>query len=183
MSLEYHSILDEIASVLNDSDFSKIDLFESNLINSKKIVVFGAGRVGFMMKSFSMRLNHLGKESYFLGDVNVPKIGSEDLVLIGSGSGNTSSVVNIVQVALKHNIDIISITANPKSFVAENSRLSILLNCPNKDTMDKDNLSKQPMTTLFEQSLFVLLDSVVLNLMRRMGQTNELMLERHNILE
>ena len=99
MSLKYNSILDEIASVLNDSNFSDIDLFESDLINSKRIVVFGAGRVGFVMKSFSMRLNHLGKESYFLGDVNVPKIGSEDIVLIGSGSGNTSSVVNITLIS------------------------------------------------------------------------------------
>lgn len=170
-------------SVLNDSDFSEIDLFESSLINSKRVVVFGAGRVGFVMKSFSMRLNHMGKESYFLGDVNVPKIGSDDLVLIGSGSGNTSSVVNVVQLALKHNIDIIGITANPRSFVAKNSKCSILLNCPNKESISENNFSKQPMTTLFEQSLYILLDSLVLNLMRKMNQTNELMLDRHNILE
>jgi len=183
MNIEYKLVLTEIELALQKSDFTQINLFISTIINAKKIIVFGAGRVGFVMKGFGMRLNHLGIESYFLGDVNVPKIGSDDLLLIGSGSGNTSSIVNIVEIAIKNNIKVLCVTANSDSFVAKKSSAYILLNCPNKESYKVEKVSKQPMTTLFEQSLYVFFDSLVLSLMNVMDETNESMYERHNILE
>jgi hypothetical protein len=39
------------------------------------------------------------------------------------------------------------------------------------------------MTTLFEQSLSILLDSFVLEIMKRTGETGESMTKRHNVIE
>jgi D-arabinose 5-phosphate isomerase GutQ len=39
------------------------------------------------------------------------------------------------------------------------------------------------MTTLFEQSLSILLDSFVLEIMKRTGETGQSMTKRHNVIE
>jgi D-arabinose 5-phosphate isomerase GutQ len=73
-------ILGEIEKVLNSSSFDQYKDFMESILNANKIVVFGAGRVGIAMRGFSMRLNHLGLKSFFLGDVNVPNTGVGDLL-------------------------------------------------------------------------------------------------------
>ena len=180
---EYKLILDEIEKVLKASNYSQSDEFIKSILNANKIVVFGAGRVGFAMKGFSMRLNHLGLESFFLGDVNVPNTGDGDLLIVGSGSGNTISVTDMVLLAKKNKLKVVSITANVNSIIAKESDQIIVLNCQTKEDEHMQRASKQPMTTLFEQSLSIVLDSFVLKLMTTKKETHFSMLERHNNLE
>jgi 6-phospho-3-hexuloisomerase len=112
MSLKYINVLNEINKTLESSDFNDLDNFINKILSAKKIVLFGAGRVGLIMKTFAMRLNHLGLDSYFLGEINLPVTGLGDLMIIGSGSGNTKSVVMIAQIAQSKNLDVISVTSN-----------------------------------------------------------------------
>ena len=176
-------VLKEANFVLQSSNYGDIVKFCDLILSAQKIVLFGAGRVGFVMRSFSMRLSHLGMTSYFLNDSNTPKTCSEDLLIVGSGSGNTTSVSNIVLLAKQNNTNVICITSNPNSIIAKNSSSMILLNCPNKESTDLHRLSLQPMTTIFEQSLFLTLDALVMVLMDRLKETHISMLERHNNLE
>jgi 6-phospho-3-hexuloisomerase len=44
-------------------------------------------------------------------------------------------------------------------------------------------MSMQPLGTLFEQSLFILCDSLILGLMQRAGIVTDQMLQRHANLE
>ena len=99
MKLNYEVVLNEIDHALETSDFVDVPNFIEKISQASKIVVFGAGRVGLMMKSFAMRLNHLGLNSSFIGEINLPATGKGDLLVIGSGSGNTPSVVSIAQIA------------------------------------------------------------------------------------
>jgi D-arabinose 5-phosphate isomerase GutQ len=39
------------------------------------------------------------------------------------------------------------------------------------------------MTTIFEQSILIFLDALVLKLMETLGEDNESMLKRHNVIE
>jgi 6-phospho-3-hexuloisomerase len=183
MNTQLQLILKEIQFTLESSDFTQSEDVLKAILNAKKIVVFGAGRVGFAMKSFGMRLNHLGLTSFFLGDVNVPATGVGDLMIVGSGSGNTISVADIVSIAQQNGLAIICVTANPNSVIAKSSASMIVINSPTKENRDKTGLSIQPMTTLFEQSLLIVLDSLVLQLMEKMNETNESMARRHNRLE
>ena len=176
-------ILNEINSVLEASDYSQVEKFCDSILSASRIILFGAGRVGFVMKSFSMRLNHLGLNSYFLNDSNIPKTGPSDLLIVGSGSGNTPSVSNIVLLAKQNKLTVICITSNPESIIAKNSSAMVVLNCPTKESTDLQRLSAQPMTTIFEQSLFLTLDGLTLVLMNRINETHYTMLERHNNLE
>ena len=183
MEKEFRLILEEIENCLENSDFHQLKNFIEIILSAENIIIFGAGRVGFVMKSFSMRLNHLGLNSYFLGDTNVPASGRKDLLIVGSGSGTTKSVSEMVSLAKKNNLQVICVTANPNSTIAKNSSATIFLKAPNKFDLMIPRFSKQPMTTLFEQSLFITLDSIVLKLMEELNQNHDLMSERHNVLE
>jgi 6-phospho-3-hexuloisomerase len=145
--------------------------------------VFGAGRVGLMMKTFAMRLNHLGLNSYFLGEMNLPATGKGDLLVIGSGSGNTQSVVTIAEIARSKGLDVICVSSNTDSKIVNLSSSVIHLNCQTKESVNEPKLSIQPMTTIFEQSLLIFLDALVLKLMETLGEDNESMSKRHNVIE
>ena len=181
--LNYEKILDEIKTTLNSSNFDDIENFVIKIINADKILVFGAGRVGLMMKTFAMRLSHLNLKSFFVGDVNLPKTGPGDLIIIGSGSGKTRSVVAIAEIAKLNGLDVISITSDINSLIANLSSSLIQINCDTKEIDMNKRFSFQPMTTLFEQSLLIFLDSLVLILMKSLSENHESMLERHNVIE
>ena len=54
----------------------------------------GAGRSGFQVKGFAMRLMHMGISSYVVGETCTPNIKEGGLLVICSGSGETKSLVN-----------------------------------------------------------------------------------------
>lgn len=183
VNLRYDKVLEEISGVLQSSNFEDLEEFSKSIVRAEKIVLFGAGRVGLAMRAFAMRLMHLGINSYYLGDINVPKIGGKDLLIIGSGSGNTPSVATISEIANRDRVKIILITTNPESRVGKLSDHSIVLSAQTKESDSKNRSSIQPMTTLFEQSLGIFLDSLVLSLMDELNESHETMVERHNKLE
>jgi 6-phospho-3-hexuloisomerase len=135
------------------------------------------------MKTFAMRLNHLGLNSYFLGEMNLPATGKGDLLVIGSGSGNTQSVVTIAEIARSKGLDVICVSSNTDSKIVNLSSSVIHLNCQTKESVNEPKLSIQPMTTIFEQSLLIFLDALVLKLMETLGEDNESMSKRHNVIE
>ena len=183
MSFNHKIVLNEVDKTLETSNFDDLDVFIHKILNANKIVLFGAGRVGLMVKTFAMRLNHLGLESYFLGETNLTATGLGDLLIIGSGSGNTKSVVTIAQIAQSKGLEVISVTTNTNSVIASLSSSLIHINCQNKESNSSPMRSVQPMTTLFEQSLLIFFDSLVLELMTRLKENNESMSRRHNVIE
>jgi 6-phospho-3-hexuloisomerase len=183
MRLNHRIVLNEVDKTLETSNFDDLEIFIHKILNANRIVLFGAGRVGLMVKTFAMRLNHLGLESYFLGEINLPATGLGDLLIIGSGSGNTKSVVTIAQIAQSKGLEVVSVTANTNSVIASLSSSLIHINCQNKESNPTPMSSVQPMTTLFEQSLLIFLDSLVLELMIRLKEDNESMSRRHNVIE
>jgi 6-phospho-3-hexuloisomerase len=183
MDIRFKEILNEIESALSKSDFKNCDVFIDSIISARTIITYGAGRVGLAMQSFSKRLVHLGFNSYFLEDSSVPATNSKDLLILGTGSGGTPSVRVIAEVAIKNKLKIHTITATPSSIVASMSSQIIFLNTLSKDVFENQNASIQPMTTLFEQTLGIFLDSIVLELMNTLGENNLTMKERHNVLE
>ena len=64
------------------------------ILAAETIFVAGAGRSGLAMKSFAMRLMHMGFDTYVVGETVTPSITDKAVLLIGSGSGSTSSLVS-----------------------------------------------------------------------------------------
>ncbi|MCF7871718.1 SIS domain-containing protein [Candidatus Woesearchaeota archaeon] len=176
-------IINEISHVFSHSDFSNISEFIDKILKSKKIVCIGAGRVGYATRGFAMRLKHLGLDSYMLGDSNVPNISENDLLLVSSGSGETQTIFDVVEIAKKNRAVVCLITGNEESRMAKLADVVLLLKAPSKIKDVEGLISVQPMTSLNEQCLGLFFDAVVLLLMEKLNESHETMWERHSNLE
>jgi 6-phospho-3-hexuloisomerase len=183
MKQKINLILHEISMVL--SHVNEIDSNEliNKILESNKIVVCGAGRVGMAIRGFGMRLGHFGLNAFTIGDSTVPSIGKGDLLIVASGSGETQTIYDLVSIASNNKATIAAITGNPNSRIAKLSNIKVIINAPSKTKSVEGIASMQPMTTLNEQSLGIFFDALVLKMMDRMNETHETMWARHSNLE
>lgn len=177
------SILHEISTVLHGVDSEEVDQFIRRILGAEKIVVVGAGRVGYAAKGFAMRLGHMGFSAYMLGDTTVPAIGRGDLLIAASGSGETQTIYDIVEIAHNNDARVALVTGNKDSRMGRLSDTVVVVPAPSKTKTVNGVTSIQPMTTLNEQCLGIFFDTVVLELMQRLGETHDTMWARHSNLE
>lgn len=179
-------ILQEIQKVLELVDDEHVDLALKEIITAKKIVLCGAGRMGMVAKAFATRLGHLGLSTYTIGDSTVPKIGKKDLLIVCSGSGETQTIFDIALSAKQHRARILLFSSyidHNKSRIAKIADKVVVINAPSKIKQLQGFTSVQPMTTLYEQSLFIFFDALVLLLMEKLHKTEKDLWDRHSILE
>jgi 6-phospho-3-hexuloisomerase len=176
-------ILDEVSYVLNKVNDEQANLLVDEILKANKIVVCGAGRVGMAIRGFGMRLGHLGLRAYTLGDSTVPCISKNDLLIVASGSGETQTIYEIVNIASKNGSRVVSITGNPESRIGKLSNCIVTIPAPSKTKPVKGFVSMQPMTTLNEQCLSIFFDALCLKLMDVMNETHDTMWARHSNLE
>lgn len=82
-------IVKELNSSVNQIADEEAEALVNGILQSKKVFVAGAGRSGFMAKSFAMRMMHMGIDAYVVGETVTPNYEKEDILIIGSGSGET----------------------------------------------------------------------------------------------
>ncbi len=137
------------------------------------------------MRAFGMRLMHLGKTVYVVGETTTPSIAAANLLILASGSGRTVSLLAIAEQALRHNARILLFTTDATSPMAELADHQVVIPAPSLKMAggERGTMSIQPLGTLFEQSLFILCDSLILRMMRHSGVCAAQMFERHANLE
>ena len=145
-----------------------------------RIFVAGVGRSGLCMRAFGMRLMHLGKTVYVVGETITPSISAADLLILGSGSGRTTGLLAVAEMARRQGAQILLFTTDATSPLAELADHRIVIPAP---SLREAEGSLQPMGSLFEQSLLILCDSLILKLMQLTGVDAAQMLERHANLE
>lgn len=178
-------ILNEIDQILEEIDQFHIDLIVKDISKAKHIVVCGAGRMGLVSKGFAMRLSHLGKKAYALGDSNIPRLGRGDLLIICSGSGETQTIYDLAVIARENASRIAIVTTyidHNKSRMAKLADTVVVINAPTKFAK-KTKKSIQPMTTLNEQCLQIFFDALVLVLMNKLKKSEKSLWEKHTNLE
>ena len=153
--------------------------------STPRIFVTGAGRSGLCMRAFGMRLMHLGKTVYVVGETTTPGIVAKNLLILGSGSGRTASLLAMARQARSCDAKILLFTAAASSPMAELADQLVIIPAPSlgMDEGERDHPSIQPMGTLFEQALLILCDGLILELMRQIRVSAEHMLGRHANLE
>lgn len=158
-----------------------LDLLTQYKNSNKNIIGVAAGRMGYSLRSFIMRLMHLGYNATFYGDTNVPYPTEDTLIIFNSSSGETKSLVLYADIIRKLSPKsyIITVTSNPKSTLAEKS--DFVLTLPKLS----DNLfyMDQPMKTVNEQSSMLFFDIMVPMLMEMLHMKNENLVKNHSILE
>ena len=177
-------ILDELGETVGNVCSDSAEKLANAIMAAETIFVAGAGRSGLAMKSFAMRLMHMGFDTYVVGETVTPSITENDVLLIGSGSGSTSSLVASADKAHAIGATICLITIDESSPIGKLAEVVLTIPAPSpKVNRDLGFRSIQPMGSLFEQSLLLMLDAIVLLLMEKTGKTPESMFTRHANLE
>ncbi|MBS3787520.1 6-phospho-3-hexuloisomerase [Candidatus Bipolaricaulota bacterium] len=178
------AILESLSKLLSEVSREKINLLGKNIISADRIFLAGAGRSGLVLETFAMRLMHLGLDVHIAGHSTTPAARSGDLVLIASGSGETSTVSAIARQANDREVKNYLITSSFDSTIAKLADETIYI--PVASTRSNRGDSKkvfQPLGSPFEQSLFILLESLVVHLMQKTGVSEKEMARRHANLE
>lgn len=187
MSVKNYSekILNEL---LHNLQYVKDDDFD-NLVNvilaAEHIFTAGAGRSGVAIRAFTNRLMHLGLSVSMVGEITNPHTHEGDLLIIGSGSGETESLVAMARKAKKNGVKIALITMDPQSTIGLMADVIVFLPgvSPKCKNAGMDITSIQPMGSAFEQLQLITYDAAIMELMDRMQETGETMFARHADLE
>ncbi|MDR1405137.1 MAG: SIS domain-containing protein [Candidatus Methanoplasma sp.] len=157
-----------------ESDWNKlIEL----IVSKEKIFIYGSGRSGLIGQLFSVRLVQIGINVYFVGDMTTPIIGKNDLTILISNTGQTTSVVQTAEIAMRIGSHVVSLTSSPSSRLAAVSDTAIVFKIK-KDATDSE---LAPLGTIFEDTVLFFFDCMIPELMKRLNVTEEDMRKRHAI--
>jgi 6-phospho-3-hexuloisomerase len=178
------TVIKELSATLTAVPNSAANAFVDLVDNAKEVFCAGAGRSGFQIRGFAMRLMHMGKASYMVGETCTPNITNEGVLVICSGSGETKSLVNHATKAKEVGAKIALITINPESSIAKMADVVVEIPAPSpKSAKQGDVISIQPMGSLFEQSEGLFMDCAIMMLMAKNGMDSDTMFGRHANME
>ena len=107
--------LEEIADVLDRVDAETFETLTEAIANAPRVFLSGKGRSDFVMQGFTMRLMHLGKSAFLLGDPITPPVAADDLLVLGSASGTTASLVSAAEKSKDLGSRLACVTIDPDS--------------------------------------------------------------------
>ena len=144
-------VLDECRQALGKVDEGQVKEFISLVYSSEKVFFIGVGRVLLSLEAFAKRLAHLGTE---------PAFTDKDLLVVGSGSGESLFPVAIAKKAKSIGGKVVHIGSNENSSMKEVTDLMVRIPVRTKLYKEDEISSEQPMSSLFEQALLLFGDSV-----------------------
>lgn len=144
----------------------------------------GAGRSGLMLRAAAMRFMHMGYHSYFTGETSTPAIQNGNVLVIGSASGETASLIVKASKAKSLGAVVVVFTIFPESSVGKLADLVVRIPATTlKSAANSGGRSIQPAGSLFEQCMLISMEALVMELMERKGLVFENMFKRHANLE
>lgn len=189
-------IIAGIRSSIESLSSKKVEHLIQLLLKAKdqKIFIIGIGRSGFVGRAFALRLMNLSFNVYFLGETITPAAGKGDLLIAISGTGSTKMVLTAGMAAKEIGATVIAITSFPKSALGQLADYTVRVKGRTKKGLPKEEnyLARQiigerepllPLGSIFENNCMVFLDGLVVELMQRLGQTEEDLRRRHATIE
>ncbi|MDI6848021.1 MAG: 6-phospho-3-hexuloisomerase [Candidatus Bathyarchaeia archaeon] len=160
----------------------------------KKIFIVGMGRSGFVARAFALRLMNLGFKVYFLGETITPAAEKGDLLIAISGTGATRIVLTASTAAKEIGATVIAITSFPESPLGQIADHVVTVKGRTKMgwPREEDYLARQitgereplsPLGSIFENNCMVFLDGLIVEMMHRLGRTEENLKRRHATIE
>ena len=146
-------------------DQKEIDAMVEAIAAAKRIYVAGWGRAGNVIKLMSMNCSQLGLKTFVVGDNSTPSIHEGDLLIIGSGSGETDTMKILAEQAKEHGATLALVSGNPESTMGKLADLNI----------------KVPAS--FYQVVPMLNDCIMSQLADKLGVTFADVMYNHNNLE
>ena len=160
-------VLGECHQALDRVDPEAMDELIEATLAADQVFFVGVGRVLLSLQAIAKRLAHLGLKTWYVGQITEPAITDRDLLIVGSGSGESLVPVAIAKKAKTIGAKIAHIGSNPDSLLAPITdvfvRVPVRTKLAKADKID----SQQPMTSLFEQSLLLFGDVLAAMIIQR----------------
>lgn len=179
----YKTILDELNKVFETFDYSQVEKLKDEIKKANKVFFIGVGREGMATRAFAMRVMHMGKETHWIWDDTTPNIDKGDLLIATSGDGCIGHIHYVVEKAKLAGANIFVVTGSPSGQTAKIADNVLFVPASVYRGTDKVVKSIQPMGNLFEQSLFILFDIIIMQIVNESDLTFEDMSNRHRNVE
>ena len=154
--------LNELQEIVETVEETELEQMQELILNSNRIFVGAAGRSLLAMKFLAMRLMQIGLKVYLVGEVCTPSIREGDLLLVGSGSGETAGMIAICKKAKAAGAEVAAFTKNRNSTIASIAKVA------GPDGWIEGNyFSIRPSGNPFEQSIVIVGDAMVCELMQK----------------
>jgi len=174
-------VVEEHKKVLLDVDEKEVEKLLDAIVEAKCIQVFGMGRMKCAVRAFVMRLMHMGLNAHVVYDTTCPNIGPGDLLIVNCAC--TAIGYMVMEFAKKLGAKVAAITAHPESKAGKLCDITVRLRGQVHPGREGEIPSIQPMAALFEQTIFVFEDILIMLLMERLKITAEQMAKRHTNLD
>jgi 6-phospho-3-hexuloisomerase len=175
---------DELKIAASRVDPAALTAMADEIAAARRIVCYGVGREGLMMRALAMRLYHLGCDAHVAGDMSCPPVAPGDLLIVSAGPGDFATVMGLVQVAKAAGARTACVTAQPTARVP--AACDRVLTIPAQTMADDQTpapASVLPMGSVFEGAQFLVFEILILTLRDRLGVTPDAMRARHTNLE
>jgi 6-phospho 3-hexuloisomerase len=169
-----NKILEEIVRLVGTIDAEFYEHLSLLVEKAGRVFVAGTGRSGLIGRCFAMRLRHLSIEGYVAGETICPPIKRGDLLVAISCSGNKKTLVELARISEKTGAKVICITAKKDSSLTKVSDFQIVI--PVKK-------SRQFGNSLFEQGVFIFLETFVEYFRKTKKISTSQMMKKHTNLE
>lgn len=103
------------------------------------IFLAGAGRSGFVAKSFAMRLMHLGFYVYVLNESIAPPVNDGDIIIIISKSGRSNPITQIVDDSQFESVKLLAVCGDFNSNLAKKADANIVIESVEEDSVDLED--------------------------------------------
>jgi 6-phospho-3-hexuloisomerase len=178
------AILDELTRNCAYVDDKQLARVVREIAGARHVFLAGAGRSGVAVTGFANRLLHLGKSVSLVGEITSPHSQPGDLLVIGSGSGETESLVALARKAHAAGVRIALITMDATSAIARLADVTVVLPGVSPKLRTATAVTSiQPMGSAFEQIAFLTYDAIILELMDVLHESSDAMFSRHANLE
>ena len=182
----FREILSEQLRVSESVDKQDLDGFIDVIFRADRVFFAGAGRSGLFVRSFAMRCMQMGLSCFCVGDTTTPAIRSGDVLVIGSGSGETGALVQMAKKAKSLGAEVLLVSIYADSSIGKMAdRVIRLPGATFKNSGECIDVveSVQPEGNLFEQGMFLLFECMAMKLMKLRGVPNDKLFINHANLE
>jgi 6-phospho 3-hexuloisomerase len=187
----YQELIAQLTKILSRVEPKEEERFVELIRRSRRVYLVGAGRSGLIARIFAMRLVHLRRRCYVVGETVVPAFRHQDCLVAVSGSGRTRSVVEIARTARRIGGRVVAVTAHRSSPLARVANELVLIparyrarRAPISSYNSRQLIGQiAPLGSLFELSAFLFFEGVVSQLMEELKVTEAEMRREHTLLE
>jgi 6-phospho-3-hexuloisomerase len=176
-------VLEELRPGLAPDVLAQLPYLSKRLASAGRILCYGVGREGLMMKALAMRMYHLGLDAHVVGDMTVPPVASGDVLIVSAGPGSFSTVAALVKVAQNAKAQVICVTAEPDGLVPQMADAVVQIPAQTMANDRNEATSILPMGSLYEALMFLFFELLVLDLRTRLGIAPDAMRANHTNME